>query len=56
MGERIPTSHRLARAAMLAAIVAVVAPLVLFWGSDAVELARAWLTVVDDWAELPSLR
>jgi hypothetical protein len=55
VGEWIPVSHRLARAAMLVVIVAVVALLVLLWGRDAVELAQDWLTVVDGWSELPSL-
>jgi hypothetical protein len=55
MGERLPVSHRLARAAMLAAIVAAVTLLVLHWGQDAVDLARGWLTVVEGWSEPPSL-
>jgi len=55
MAERIPISYRLARAALLTVIVVVVALAVLWWASDAVALARDWLTVVDRWSEMPDL-
>jgi len=55
MAERIPVTYRLARAALLAVIVMVVALAVLFWATDAVALAREWLAVVDGWSEMPSL-
>lgn len=49
MGERIPVTYRLARAAMLAAILVAALAVLLLWAADAVDLAQRWLAAVDRW-------